>query len=204
MPRFGLLSLTLTALTTTAIAEDRVPAFVDMRLNVEGTSLRYEIDDTEFTNDLGTRVGVSWTGSLGLDAWGGMIWGLGGSWGYNTDDDSVGNLEMTVQTATLDLFIGYGFAFTEALQIEAMPVISVGRSWFRSTSPSSDSDASSYWEYGARGNLVWTLSNGFQFGLTGSLIIADENDADVTLGAVGIGNFNNSRLTAGAFIGVRL
>lgn len=201
MPRFGLLSLTLAALTTTAVAEDRVPAFVDMRLNLEGTSLRYDIDDGEYVNDFGTRVGVSWTGSLGLDAWGGVVWGLGGSWGYGSDDDSVGGLDLTVQTGTLDLFIGYGFAFTEFLQIEAMPVISVGRAWFRSED---DSAAASYWEYGLRGNLAWTLSNGFQFGLTGSLIIANENDVDVSLGAQEVGDFDNTRLTAGAFIGVRL
>lgn len=205
MPRFGFLSLALATLTSAAVAQDKVPAFVDMRLNLQGTNLEYQIDGAELAHDISSRVGVSWTGSLGLKAYGGIIWGLGGTWAYGKDEDIIaGGDDLTIQTATLDGFIGYALPFSESLQIEAMPVISVGRVWLHSSGPGRQSDHKGYWEYGLRGNLVWTLGNGFQFGLTGDIIIANENEINAQVGATTIGDLDNSRIAAGAFIGVRL
>lgn len=205
MPRFGFLSLALATLTSAAVAQDKVPAFVDMRLNLQGTTLDYQINGADLTHDISTRVGVSWTGSLGLKAYGGVIWGLGGTWGYGKDEGILpGGIDLTIQTATIDGFIGYAFPFSEFLQIEVMPVISAGRVWLHSSGPGRQSDHKGYWEYGVRGNLVWTLGNGFQFGVISDIIIANENRINAEVGATTIGDLDNSRIAVGAFIGVRL
>lgn len=198
MPRFGLLSLTLAGLCAPLVAQDKVPAFVDMRLNLEIASLDYQIrngdvwSDEEF--DTGLRAGISWTGSLGLKSWGGIVWGLGGTFGYFEDD--LGGADLRYQTWTGDMFIGYGFAIFESLQIEAMPVVTVGRQYFK-FGAGGNNDAESFWQYGARANLVYTFGNGFQVGATSNVLKADDtNGAPMQIVP---GRFN-----VGIFVGARL
>ncbi len=203
MPRFGLLSLTLAAVvTTTGFAEERVPSFVDMRLNVQGTTLNYNVSDTTLSHDIAGRIGVSWTGSLGIQNWGGVIWGLGGTYGYGRDEEAVNGDDYIVRTGTIDLFVGYAYAFNESVQIEMMPIIGIGKAGLRTSSGGHDNQ--SYIEYGGRGNITWTFGNGFQVGLVGDILLAPDNNFSSGAVSGGNGDFDNTRIAAGAFIGVRL
>jgi hypothetical protein len=209
MPRFGLLSLTLIGLSTGLVAQEKVPAFVDMRLNLEGVDLAYSVDvnntgESDETFDLATRAGVSWTGSLGINTWGGVIWGLGGAWGYQDKELDTGP-SFSLQTLTLDLFIGYAYAFTEGLQVEIAPVVGVGRAWVHQDGNPELSGHDRIWEYGLRSSLAWTLGNGFQCGLTASMLRSEtEILADAKGGGQVESEFLLNRFTVGGFIGVRL
>jgi len=207
MPRFGLLSFTLAALTTSALAEERVPSFVDMRLNAQWVTSGYKADGSSLTHDISGRLGVSWTGSLGIQRWGGVVWGLGGTWGYGKDENAdnigqAGTNDYTIQTGTLDLFIGYAYAFRESLQIEIMPVVGLGKAWLRNSNGLSDADA--YIEYGLRGNLTWTMNSGLQFGVVSDFLLAPDNNLSSNVSGRPGGDFDNTRFAVGAFIGVRL
>lgn len=209
MPRLGLLTLTLAGLWAPLVAADVVPAFVDMRLGLQASGLDYTMDngvETDQSFDVGARLDVSWTGCLGIDTWGGIVWGLGLNYGYNTDElDFAGSKRsMSLQTGTLDVFIGYAYAFSEGLQIEAYPVVGVGRAWM----DLDDGDEKGHdriWEYGIKGNLVWTLTNGFQAGITASILASETNvETEDPNGVTRDYDMNLGRFLVGGFIGVRL
>lgn len=216
MPCHGLLSITLASLILSPLAaEDRVPAFVDMRLSAEIQTLDYEIDTgtgpTDQTFDTGLRTSLSYNGCLGMKAWGGIIWGVGVSYGYSDDELDYGagvTSDVRYQTGTIDGFLGYGYAFNEHLQIEALPLLTVGKCWIEEEGGPNvrTTGDEGYWEYGLRGNVVFTFGNGFQVGGTASVLFGEEAiNAHIRNTTNGVRyQVETGRMSFGAFIGARL
>jgi hypothetical protein len=211
MPRFGLISLTLAGLAATSVAAvEVVPAFVDMRLDLQAAGLDYALDvngtESDQSFDTGARLGVSWIGSLGLSRSGGCLWGLGLHWNWNDDELKFGGASPTgqLQVYTIDAYLGYGLPFGENLQLEVLPVVGIGQAYLHLSRPlatGEQSDHGTVWEVGLLANLTYTFAGGFQVGGTAGYYRSEANDIGI---APSNYSFTLNRVVVGGFLGFRL
>lgn len=203
-PALGLVSMTLLGLIAVAPAAEDLGGFVDMRLTYKTTSTRYHVEfaavDADENWETAHRVELNWLGSLGLRRWGGVIWGLGGVWWYNSGELPDGT-DASFQTWTVQGQLGYGLPLiADRLQLEILPYVGFGRSHLQL--PDGDSGADAYWEVGGNANLVWTFASGLQLGGTASIWTYEtsiENEAGQNF------RFKDELPVAvGVFIGARL
>jgi hypothetical protein len=194
--RIAALSLTLASLAAPLSAAEILGGFVDMRLGFGTSGGDYTVKDaagneTDATFESSYRTTLTWIGSLGLQRWGGVVWGLGGSYDAN-DDDEMG----TFKSWALDGYLGYAIAFTEAFQIELVPFVGAGRAYV--TPDGGDMVADAYTEGGANLNILYTFHSSFQLGATLTYLLYDSHMDDQNL------KYTSDDLVASVSIGVRL
>ena len=132
----GLASLTLLAVVGHAHGAEDLGGFVDLRLGYETFNTKYSLDypgvEAKENFDITHRINLTWMGSLGLRSYGGVLWGIGGSWYYNNDDEIPGGTDgFTYQTWTAQGHLGYGVPIGSNMQVEFTPYIGFGRSYIR-------------------------------------------------------------------------
>jgi hypothetical protein len=191
-----------------AFAAENIGGFVDMRLGYSQLGGDFDVKvsppagasvESEESFDTTHRLDLNWVGCLGMRAYGGVLWGIGGSYGFNETEPIAGQT-IDVQTWAVKGHIGYGVPFTDYFQLEALPFIGVGRSHLHSTG--SHFSEAPYTEYGIDFNAVFTLPNGFQFGATAGMFWYDTSVLDET--NVTRYHIHTDDVKFGAFIGVRL
>lgn len=205
----GLVSATLLTLAGAAGAAENLGGFVDMRLGY-GTLVNSDYEchvstgagsqDVNGDFDTSHRLSLDWIGCLGMRSYGGVLWGVGANWGYETGE--ILNQEYTMQQWTVRANLGYGIAITDMFQLEAIPFAGTGRSSYKG-SGSHFSDAP-YWEYGANANAVFTFSNSIQLGATAGFLWYETSVFDEEISVRQKFRADGFDLMAGGFIGVRL
>ena len=208
----GLASLTLMAVIGQAHAADDLGGFVDLRLGYETFNTKYTLDypgvqaDENF--DITHRLSLTWMGSLGLRSYGGVLWGLGGTWYYNNDDKlPAGNGEFTYQTWLAQFHLGYGLPIGQNIQLEFVPYLGFGRAYLRMDDfarvpGNTQNGAASTFEAGVNMGVYYTFDNGFQLGATGRYFYTRSGITD----EAGAGEFKTKikDFALGVSIGVRL
>jgi hypothetical protein len=140
----------------------------DLRLGVGVLSTEYEGASTTTVTDIVGSVSSTTSSEDGRDAddhWraqlqyvggnlgagGGLIWGIGAAVNHATWNNGAQDAHVT--TPTLDVLIGYGYAFTPNWHFELTPFGGYGRAYY-SVSDSGSSNTSKEWdhyfEYGAK------------------------------------------------------
>jgi hypothetical protein len=197
--RIAALSLTLASLAAPLSAAEILGGFVDLRFGFGVNNGDYTLEppggaesDGEFEESY--RGTISWIGSLGLQRWGGVVWGLGGSYNQNDDDEFT-----TFKTWAVDGYLGYALAFTESFQIELVPFVGVGRAYVEAQGALPKTD-DSYTEGGANLNLLYTFRGGFQFGATATYLMYSSH-LDIPAGNY---QYTAEDFVLGLSLGVRL
>lgn len=107
------------------------------------------------TSSIGENADENWRAQLQyvggtLGANGGLIWGAGLALNHGSWD--VGTQEAHVTTPTVDLLVGYGYAFTSGMHLELTPFAGFGRAYYGlndgTTNTSKEWD--NYYEYGIK------------------------------------------------------
>lgn len=207
----GLVSLTLLAVVGHAHAADDMGGFVDLRLGYETFNTKYRLEypgvDAKENFDVTHRLTLTWLGTLGLSSHGGVLWGLGGSWYYNNDDQlPAGTGGFSYQTWLAQAHLGYGLPIGQNMQVEVVPYAGFGRSYLRLENfpnPSATQNGEdATWEAGVNAAFIYTFDNGFQLGANGRYFLTEssiEEEAGVGRFRVHIRDFS-----VGMTLGVRL
>ena len=128
------------------------------------------VTTTRSTED-GRNSDDNWRGQLqfisgSLGAGGGLLWGVGVAVNHATWDN--GSQDANVTTPTVDVMIGYGYAFTPNWHFEVMPFAGYGRAYY-SVSDNGSSSTSKEWdnymEYGAKIGTYVSLGNSLVLGV---------------------------------------
>lgn len=175
-------SLTLLAFSALPLAAADMQ-ISDLRLSVGLLSRDYEgASNTTVTDGNGTTSSTSsseegrdadenWRGQLqyvhgNLGAGGGFIWGFGIAANHAKWEN--GAQDARVTTPTLDVLLGYGYAFTPNWHIEVTPFAGYGRAFYSvtdSNSTETDEDSTHYIEYGAKVGTYVSLGNDLVLGV---------------------------------------
>lgn len=208
----GLASLTLLAVVGQAHGADDLGGFVDLRLGYETFNTKYSLDypgvEADENFDITHRITLTWLGSLGLRSYGGVLWGIGGSWYYNNDDELPGGTgEFTYQTWIAQGHLGYGLPIGPNMQLELVPYIGFGRSYLRTDDFArvpghTQNGADATWEVGANAAFIYTFDNGLQLGANGRYFFTESSISDEA--GAGRFRFEIQDFSVGATIGVRL
>ncbi len=200
-----LMCLAALAIPGLAVGVELIDGFVDMRLGYQriavGHTERTQGQEIDNDYDVARRFALDYVVSTRLYDWGGLVWNFGGAYNHEKGDLADGS-SITVQSWVIKLAVGYGYAFTEHLQIEALPFIGAGRAYLEtSLAGVEDEGDSGYWEAGVDTNLVYSWSNHLQVGGTIGLIHSrtdiELDDSDVTHRLI------SDNLKIGVFIGMR-
>jgi len=179
--RLALASVTLLALAGPASAAEILGGFVDIRLGAGVTGGDYNINDdileADDTTTTSTRLTLDWIGSLGIRKGGGWLWGIGFAFGADQGEIPIGLIQgdaYQIYHWAVTGHLGYGWAFTERVQLEILPWVGVGRAhMYTEVNDSADGAVDGYREGGVNVNLMYTWPNGFQVGGNLGLIVYD-------------------------------
>lgn len=146
-------------------------------------------------------------GSLGAN--GGLIWGVGIAANHATWDN--GSQDAHVTTPTIQVLLGYGYAFTSAWHVELTPFVGAGRAYYSvsdSGSTETDEDWDTYIEYGAKLGTYLAVTDSLVLGLEVPYLVGRfEPEYDYVDGADNTVTVSDSRRNQGpglvATIGMR-
>jgi len=169
-------SITLLALAIMPLAAADL-TFSEVRLGVGMLSTDYEgassttvtAEDSSVTtsrsSEHGRNADNNWRGQLqyvggNLGTGGGLIWGAGLSVNRATWDN--GSQDAHVTTPTINVLLGYGYAFTPTWHVELTPFGGYGRAYYSvndNGSPSTSDDWDNYIEYGGKIGTYYAFDN---------------------------------------------
>ncbi len=188
-----------------AVAPADFGGFDDLRLAWMGGPAWCRIDadgNRRFTASRpapGQSASVSWLGSPGLSASGGLLLGFTAAGAWVAADEGAAALRL--RSTSIDLAAGFGLPIDRNLQCEVTPFVGGTRVHGRFSGAAGTVDLSGYGlEWGVRGAAVYTCEDGLQGGITagygGSAAGLDGSDgARYALRSEG--------LLVGGFIGLR-
>lgn len=143
-------------------------------------------DDNLHSLDLsgiGRHADRNWRGQLQylggtLGSAGGLIWGAGVSVNHISWD--AGAEQVHAMTPTVDVLVGYGYAFTSHVHMELTPFAGYGRAYYGRDDEGSlhtSSDWDQYLEYGAKLGAYVVMESRLQLGLEIPFLVGRTNPA---------------------------
>jgi hypothetical protein len=191
--RHGLALLSLICIPARLIAEDLVLG--DWRLQGGLISTSYGAPAPQVSNGTGPsssviarnaisnhRVELQYQGGR-MGAWGGPIYGAAVWYGQAKFVDS--DHEDDLNTAGIDLDVGYGLALSSAWHVEATVMAGAGRSQTEVFGSSDEERTRPAYEGGARIGAYWTGESGFQLGIAVPYLYNDTHSSYSYVGGDG-------------------